>query len=814
MRRLLLAFALVAAVFAASAPPAAAEPASSPPGAAREASSRIALGTGTMCIVLDNGDVRCWGVNSFATVGVPSSGIVVGVDETPDQVPTVDVGAGRTVRQVDNGTRNTCALLDDASVRCWGNNNSGGVGVPGVVGNVGDNEHPSTIPPVRLGGSAVAVATGEVSSCAILQGGAVRCWGDGDRGQLGTGDENDIGDDEHPDSIPPIQLGGAATAISLGQRSACAILEGGSVRCWGAGASLPFQGPATPPDLGDDEPPSSAAAFQLGGRPVVAISAGGTSACGLNDLGDVYCWGRDTAARSSTGTGTIPTAPTQVDLGGRKVTSLDVGREHACVVFEDGRLTCWGEGSEGRLGYGDENDIGDDEPPTAGGFVALGAGRTAVSVTAGELATCALLDNDTVRCWGDQSSIGSGEPVDIGDDELPTAIGPVNYIGTAAFEPLTPSRILDTRPGATAPAGSPKGFVDVGSSIDVQVTGLGGVPTDDVYAVVLNVTVTATGGRNFVTVYPTGEPRPTASNLNVTRAGFTAPNLVIVPVGDGGKVSMYVGDSGGAHLVADVLGYYEQTASSADGRLIGVTPKRVFDTRPEESAPGPKGLVPANGTITVKMTGANGVPAAGVSAVAFNLTATRAQGAGFVTAYPGDETLPLASNLNVIGPGATRANSVIVPVAPDGTVKLYTSVATHLLADVTGYYTDGTAEDTDDGLFVPLVPSRLLDTRSGSADPLPAGGTTDFAVTGRLGIPPTANAVVLNLTATRTGGRGYVTGWPSDLPQPFTSNVNYVEAGDTVPNAAILPLSQPSGRISLFTFESAHLIADTAGYHL
>ena len=73
---------------------------------------------------------------------------------------------------------------------------------------------------------------------------------------------------------------------------------------------------------------------------------------------------------------------------------------------------------------------------------------------------------------------------------------------------------------------------------------------------------------------------------------------------------------------------------------------------------------------------------------------------------------------------------------------------------------------------------------------------------------------MLNLTVTETGGIGFVTGWPSDESQPLSSNVNYLVANDTIANLAILPLSQPSGRISLFTLNSAHLIADTSGYHL
>jgi len=423
-----------------------------------------------------------------------------------------------------------------------------------------------------------------------------------------------------------------------------------------------------------------------------------------------------------------------------------------------------------------------------------------------------LLDNDTVRCWGHQDEIGSGKPFNIGDDELPTAIGPVNYIGTAAFVPVTPARIFDSRPNQVGPPG-PKGYIASGGSVDVDVTDVGGVPADDVYAVVLNITATETGGPGFVTAYPTGEPRPTASNINFSGPAQTAPNLVIVLVGAGGQVTLYT--IGGGHLIADVFGYYRQTGSSTDGRLIGVTPARVFDTRPNQVAvPGPKGKLGAGGMIEVTMTGANGVPATGVSAVVLNVTATEAGGPGFVTVWPGDESQPPTSNVNVVFTGATRPNSVIVPVSATGTVKFFSSSGTHLLADITGYYTDDTADDTDDGLFVPLTPARLHDTRQDPGSIVAVKGTTDFAVTGKLGIPSTANAVVLNLTATETGGVGFVTGWPADEPQPPSSNLNYLSVNETIANLAILPLSEPSGRINLFTLNSAHLIADTSGYHL
>ena len=690
--------------------PVSAEHASAPAGPARADARRLNLGNGSACVILDNGQARCWGRNISGATGTGVAKGVLGRDETPDTLPTLSLGADRTVLEINTANVHGCALLDNRTVRCWGGNiGLGHLGVPGAVSTGFFNPNLTDNPPVQTGGPVSALAVGHENVCVILVGGSVRCWGEGHSGVNGLANTDPIGDNEHPSSVGPIQLGGKATAITVGRRNACVILENGSIRCWGESFGQPFKPAAT---IGDSEHPNDPTnpTFMLGGRKATAISAGLSSTCGLNDLGDVYCWGNGTAGTYANGN-VAPSAPTKVNLNAKKVMSLDLGRDHACVVFNDGKLTCWGAGSEGQLGYASSEDIGDDEPTAAGGFVALGAGRTAKAVSAGLAATCVLLDNDTVRCWGDADEIGSGQPLNIGDDELPTAIPPVNYIGTAAFVPLTPSRILDTRPSQPSPAGAPKGYVPGQSSIDVPVTGVGGVPNDDVYAVVMNVTVTESGGPGYVTAYPKGVTRPTASNINMSGAGQTAPNLVIVPVGDNGRVTLFIGGTGGGHLIADVLGYYRQTSSATAGRLIGVTPKRVFDTRPGQPVPGPKGKIPAKGTITIKMTSANGIPASGVSAVAINLTGTEAGAPGFVTAYPANVARPTTSNVNLAMAGATRANSVIVPVSPSGEVTFYSLSATHLLADITGYYTDATAENTDDGLFVPLSPARLLDTR-------------------------------------------------------------------------------------------------------
>ncbi len=806
MKRLLMGFVLAISALVGISPstgPVAAEHADVAPGADRTLSSRLGNGHSNACIILDNGKVRCWG--SFYGTGVPGSG-TIGDDETPDQVRPVELGDNDVV-EVDGGQLLTCVLLDNGDVRCWGVGGGSGLGyngLPGVDDSIGLNEEPLEFPAIDLGGDATAIASGNFHTCAILDDGSLRCWGFASSGQLGYGDEAIVGDVKSPAEAGPVPLGAGrtATAITAGRRHTCAILDTGDVRCWGNTV------PGASGEFGDDEPASAAPLADLGGNKAVAISAGWDSTCAITDNDEVWCWGVGSGARYSTGTNTSLSDPAPVDLDGHTPAQITHGFEHVCVLTTDAELFCWGQGDDGRLGYGNTDDIGNDEPPLSAGPVDVGAGRTVLTASAGSTTTCALLDNLTVRCWGDGPIVGQGIDITVGDDEVPADVPVINYNGTAAYTALSPDRILDTRFGT----GAPTGKVAPGQSIDVQITGQGGVPDTGVYAVVLNVTLAGATGPGFVTAHPTGTTRPTASNINVTAVGQNAPNSVIVPIGQDGKVTLYT--SGGGHLIADVFGYFEQTGSATAGRLIGVSPSRIFDTRPSSPlTTSPKGKLDSGETIEVTVTGTNGVPANGVSAVVLNVTAAGATAPGFITVFPGDETQPTTSNINLAFIGESRPNTVIVPVSPTGTIKLFSEAGAHLLADVGGYFTDDTAEDTDDGLFVPISPERLLDTRNNGA-PIPADGTTSFQVTGQVGIPDTANAVALNLTAVRGLGPGFVTGWPSDEGQPLASNLNVSGADVTIANLAVLPLRQPSGQISLYTLGGAHLLGDTTGYFL
>jgi chitodextrinase len=256
------------------------------------------------------------------------------------------------------------------------------------------------------------------------------------------------------------------------------------------------------------------------------------------------------------------------------------------------------------------------------------------------------------------------------------------------FVPLPPKRITDTRPGSLLPnEGSTLGS---GRSLDVQITGAGGVPSTGVEAVVLNVTVTRTTRASFITAFPTGSMRPLASNLNWT-AGVTVPNRVIVPVGKGvgvdGKVTFY-NASGLADLIVDVNGYFTDATASGGRVFVGVPPSRILDTRYGTGGIG--GRVGSGATIAVTVAGVGGVPAMGSStppkAVVINVTVTGPTAASVLTVWPSGTGRPNASDVNFVG-GQTVANLVVVQVGSDGKIGVFNgSGATYVVIDIVGWY--------------------------------------------------------------------------------------------------------------------------------
>ena len=360
------------------------------------------------------------------------------------------------------------------------------------------------------------------------------------------------------------------------------------------------------------------------------------------------------------------------------------------------------------------------------------------------------------------------------------------------FTAVTPARTLDTRIGVGAAAAK----VGPGRSIDLQVTGMGGVPSTGVAAVALNLTVTEPTAVGFLTVYPTGETRPLASSANFV-ASQTVANAVVARIGTGGKVTIY-NSSGTSHLVADVAGWHA-SARDAGSAFTPVAPVRLLDSRTTQAV-GPGG--------TVRVPVAVPRPAT-LTAVALNVTATEPSTGGFLTVHPSGTTLPLASNLNVVA-GQTRANFVAVKLA-DGAVDIYNSKGTtHVVVDLLGYWSPGS-----NSRMTAVTPTRLMDTRAGlgRAGAVQGQGTAHLQLPGAGPVPAgRAAAVVLNVTATAPTTGGHLTVYPSgDSPPPLASNLNFV-AGETVPNLVIVPLGR-DGAVKIYNSNGdTHIVVDVVGW--
>jgi uncharacterized protein (DUF1501 family) len=243
----------------------------------------------------------------------------------------------------------------------------------------------------------------------------------------------------------------------------------------------------------------------------------------------------------------------------------------------------------------------------------------------------------------------------------------------AGLHPLVPDRLLDTRIGL----GTQKRRLRGGSTIDVVVTGRGGVPGSGVDAVVVNLAAVDPDGSGHLAVWPTGLTRPLVANLNFS-ANRTVANLAVCKVGEGGRISVY-GHGGDLDVVADVVGYF----GSEGGSFVPAGPSRLLDTRRGLGAR--KGEVGAGSEIDLRVAGVGAVdPSA--RAVVLNVTAVDARQASHVTVYPHGVTRPRASTLN-LNPGDTLANLVIAKVGEQGKVRLYNHAgAVHLVADVFGYF--------------------------------------------------------------------------------------------------------------------------------
>ena len=354
--------------------------------------------------------------------------------------------------------------------------------------------------------------------------------------------------------------------------------------------------------------------------------------------------------------------------------------------------------------------------------------------------------------------------------------------GGASFTPVEPVRLLDTRAGR----GLQGPFVS-GTPRSVRIAGRFGIPAEAM-AVTVNVTVVRPTSAGYVSVGPEMSATPSTSTLNVPRGDTRANGTTVALDGDGRLDAVFKGAGGATtHLLMDVTGYFLPDDGS---RFVPLDPLRIVDTRAQLGISGP---IVSGEPSSFQVTG-DTVPE-GATAVVLNVTITGQTSSGYATISPTGDATPAASTLN-LPRGDTRANGTTVALSDRGRASAVfvgaTGARAQLIVDVMGYYEPG----TDGATFVPLAPTRLLDTRAGTglshlfASALPRS----VQIAGRGDVDDAAIAVTANVTMVDQTSAGYVSVGPDVDATPSTSTVN-APLGDVRANGVTVALDG-DGRLS------------------
>jgi len=373
-------------------------------------------------------------------------------------------------------------------------------------------------------------------------------------------------------------------------------------------------------------------------------------------------------------------------------------------------------------------------------------------------------------------------------------------VSGSTFHPTTASRILDSRVASqVGPFSSPWA---TGTTRAVTVAGTD-VPADAT-AVVLNVTVTDTTAPSFLTVWPAGRPRPTASSLNWT-PGSVVANAITVAPGDADQVDVY-NLAGSADVIIDLSGYYEAGPGSG---FTPVEPVRLLDSRAAWQV-GPFSSPWATGTTRAVTVAGTDVPA-DATAVVLNVTVTDTTAPSFLTVWPAGQPRPTASSLNWT-PNHAVANAITVAPGDADQVDVYNLAGSaDVIIDLSGYYEAGTG-----GHFHPVAPSRVLDSRPGTqvgpyATPWSGGTNRYVTIAGAASVPTDATAVTANLTVADTTAASFLKIWSAGPNIGTISTLNWTP-GEVVANAATIAPGS-AGQIQIYNLAgSVDVIMDVNGY--
>jgi alpha-tubulin suppressor-like RCC1 family protein len=328
----------------------------------------IAANDDTTCVVMSYGGVKCWPYTYF--------------EPNPDFTPVAVPGLSSGVSALAVGTDHICALTTGGAVKCWGKNWSGQLG----DGTTTESSTPVNV--IGLTSGVLSISAGLGHTCALITGGAVKCWGLNEDGQIGDGTTT-----SRLTPVSVLSLTNGVTAIDAGESHTCAVAAGGALKCWGNN----FYGILGDGTYTNRSVPGPVTGLSSG---VSSISAGGEHTCALTNAGGVKCWGQNDTGELGDGTITVSLVPVDVVGLSSGVVAIEAngvasGKSHTCAIVEDGKVMCWGTSDwySGYLGSGYQ----ENETQPAG---VIGTDNDIANVFIGNVHTCALTSAGVAKCWG------------------------------------------------------------------------------------------------------------------------------------------------------------------------------------------------------------------------------------------------------------------------------------------------------------------------------------------------------------------------------------------------------------------------------
>lgn len=371
------------------------------------AKPRLALGYNHSCFILNDKTVKCWGDNKQGQLGndaktkleleeerdallgegkhEAANTIQEQINNLGKSTPTIvkdSNGKMTGAIEISASENHTCALLADHNVKCWGSNSRKQLGNT-ELSEQGKSASSTAVEVSSLQGLTVkSISVGNAYGCALLEGGSIKCWG-------GTPNGSATEDLLELTNKTPIQL-------ATGGAHACTVLAGNQIQCWGDSSKL-----------GHSE---SEATEVTGIDNALFVSSKGSHSCALLNNGRVRCWGSNLRGQIGNGDGgsitSTVTIPSKNVINLSQVVSLSSGENYNCAVTRLGQVKCWGNNDNGQLGFTSTGSYKQQFYPQ----VAASGISTAEEVSVSQNHSCARLKNDDVYCWGknDRGQLGNG----------------------------------------------------------------------------------------------------------------------------------------------------------------------------------------------------------------------------------------------------------------------------------------------------------------------------------------------------------------------------------------------------------------------